>query len=93
MNYGGILLDRDFLQRAYDLCRQEDVPIVADEVQTGIWYPEMFLFREYGLKPDIVVAGKGLSGGLFPASRVLSTTALDTLDQFGGLSRPSPESL
>ena len=85
MNYGGIRLTRDYLLKAYDLCRERDVPVVADEVQTGVWYPGLFLFKEYGLEPDVVVVGKGLSGGFSPASRVLSTAVLDNLSQFGAL--------
>jgi len=59
MNYGGIRLKERFLARAYELCRAHDVPTLVDEIQSCIWSPELFLFREYRLKPDFVSVGKG----------------------------------
>jgi acetylornithine/succinyldiaminopimelate/putrescine aminotransferase len=85
MNYGALRLERDYLARAYDLCRARDVTVIADEIQSCIWSPDFFLFREYGLQPDIVSVGKGCPGGEYPAARVLSTSALDSLPQFGAL--------
>jgi acetylornithine/succinyldiaminopimelate/putrescine aminotransferase len=85
MNYGAVRMERDYLARAYELCRARDVPVVADEIQSCIWSPEFFLFREYGLQPDIVSVGKGCPGGEYPAARILCTSALDCLPQFGSL--------
>jgi acetylornithine/succinyldiaminopimelate/putrescine aminotransferase len=85
MNYGAVRLQQDFLSTAYALCREHDVPVVADEIQSCIWSPELFLFREYGLRPDIVSVGKGFPGGEYPAARILCSSALDTLPQFGAL--------
>jgi len=61
------------------------VPTVADEIQSCVWSPELFLFREYGLEPDIVPVGKGFPGGEYPAARVLFSPGMDTLQQFGAL--------
>jgi 4-aminobutyrate aminotransferase-like enzyme len=85
MNYGGRLLSREFLQRAYELCRQHDVPAVADEIQSCLWAPGLFLYREYDLRPSFVVIGKGFSGGEYAASRILFSAAFDSLPQFGAL--------
>jgi acetylornithine/succinyldiaminopimelate/putrescine aminotransferase len=85
MNYGAVRLQQDFLSTAYALCLEHDVPVVADEIQSCIWSPEFFLFREYGLRPDIVSVGKGFPGGEYPAARILCSSALDTLPQFGAL--------
>jgi 4-aminobutyrate aminotransferase-like enzyme len=85
MNYGARLLDREFLQRAYALCAQHDVPTLADEIQSCLWAPGLFLFREYGIRPTCVALGKGFSGGEYPASRLLFSAELDTLPQFGAL--------
>jgi acetylornithine/succinyldiaminopimelate/putrescine aminotransferase len=93
MNYGGIRLTEDFLTQAYDLCRQRDVPVMLDEIQSCIWYPELFLFREYGLKPDFVSIGKGFPGGEYPASRIITTAAMDNLNQFGALVTNGQEEL
>ncbi|HEY9594123.1 MAG TPA: aminotransferase class III-fold pyridoxal phosphate-dependent enzyme, partial [Spirochaetia bacterium] len=85
MNYGAVRLTEDFLRRAYELCHAHDVPVVADEIQSCVWSPELFLFREYGLTPDIVSVGKGFPGGEYPAARVLFASTMDTLKQFGAL--------
>jgi len=85
MNYGAVRLEEGFLKKAYALCRERDVPVVADEIQSCIWSPEFFLFREYGLAPDIVSVGKGFPGGEYPAARILCSSAMDTLPQFGAL--------
>jgi len=85
MNYGVILLEKSYLQEVYALCREKGIPILCDEIQSGIWYPEVFAFRRYGLKPDIVVLGKGFSAGHYAASRVISSSSLDLLSQFGAL--------
>lgn len=85
MNFGGRLLSRDFLQRAYDLCSDHDVPTVDDEIQSCLWSPDMLLFREYGLNPSIIAVGKGFPGGEYPASRVLFNSEMDSLPLFGAL--------
>ena len=93
MNYGGRLLSRAFLQHAYALCEAHDVPTVVDEIQSGVWSPELFLFREYGLQPSFVAVGKGFPGGEYPASRLLFTAEMDNLPQFGALVTNGQEEL
>lgn len=93
MNYGGILLTRDFLQQAYALCAQYDTPTLADEIQSCMWYKGMFLFRAYDLKPDFVIIGKGFPGGEYPASKVITTYEMDRLNQFGALVTNGQEEL
>lgn len=94
MNYGGILLTPEFLHRAYDLCHANDVPVVCDEIQSCVWSSEEFLFREYGLKPSFVSAGKGFPGGEYPASRIVFSAAMDNqLPQFGALVTNGQEEL
>ncbi|UCF98928.1 MAG: aminotransferase class III-fold pyridoxal phosphate-dependent enzyme, partial [Spirochaetaceae bacterium] len=85
MNYGAVRLEEGFLQKAYKLCRDHEVPTCVDEIQSCIWSPQLFLFREYGLEPDFVSVGKGFPGGQYPASKILSTAEMDTLNQFGAL--------
>lgn len=85
MNYGGIRLTKEFLQQAHCLCRETDTPTMVDEIQSCMWYPGMFLFRLYGLNPDFVILGKGFPGGEYPASKILTTAEMDTLNQFGAL--------
>jgi 4-aminobutyrate aminotransferase-like enzyme len=93
MNYGAIRLEESFLQKAYRLCRDHDVPTCADEIQSCIWSPEIFLFREYGLEPDFVAVGKGFPGGQYPASKILTTAPMDNLNQFGALVTNGQEEL
>jgi acetylornithine/succinyldiaminopimelate/putrescine aminotransferase len=93
MNYGAIRLEESFLQAAHSLCRDHDVPTCVDEIQSCIWSPQLFLFREYGLKPDFVSVGKGFPGGQYPASKILTTAEMDNLNQFGALVTNGQEEL
>ncbi|TVQ35917.1 MAG: aminotransferase class III-fold pyridoxal phosphate-dependent enzyme [Spirochaetaceae bacterium] len=93
MNYGGVLLDRDYLHGAYALCRQHDVAVCVDEIQSCIWYEGLFLFKQYGLSPDFVAIGKGFSGGEYAGSRIVTTAAMDSLTQFGALVTNGQEEL
>lgn len=93
MNYGGIKLEPRFLQQIYEVCRAHDTPVMCDEIQSCMWYPGMYLFREYGLKPDFVVIGKGFPGGQYAASRLITTGGMDTLNQFGALVTNGQEEL
>ncbi|MDD4888939.1 MAG: aminotransferase class III-fold pyridoxal phosphate-dependent enzyme [Phycisphaerae bacterium] len=93
MNYGARTLTRQFARRAQQLCRRHDAPLMIDEIQTCLWSPQLFMFREYGLSPDIVALGKGFPGGEYPASRVLFSADLDALPQFGALVTNGQEEL
>jgi acetylornithine/succinyldiaminopimelate/putrescine aminotransferase len=93
MNFGARLLSSDFLHKAYQLCRYHDVPTVVDEIQSCMWAPGIFLFKEYGLRPSFVALGKGFSGGEYPASRILFSGAFDNLPQFGALVTNGQEEL
>lgn len=93
MNYGARLLEPTFLQRAYALCREHDVPVLVDEIQSCLWHHELFLFREYGLTPSFIAIGKGFPGGEYPASRLVFSAAFDCLPQFGALVTNGQEEL
>jgi acetylornithine/succinyldiaminopimelate/putrescine aminotransferase len=93
MNYGAVRLEPDFLHRAYELCYSHDVPVMDDEIQSCIWSQDVFLYREYGLRPDFVSLGKGFPGGEYPASRMLTTAEMDNLHQFGALVTNGQEEL
>ncbi|MEM9929491.1 MAG: ornithine--oxo-acid transaminase, partial [Bacteroidota bacterium] len=69
---GVVVPDDDYLKSAYDLCREHNVLFIADEVQTGIARTgAMVCCDHHGFKPDILILGKALSGGVFPVSAVL----------------------
>lgn len=93
MNYGGKRLTHQFVRRAYSLCSKQDVPTVVDEIQSCVWSPRLFLFREYGIKPSFVAVGKGFPGGEYPASRILFNSNFDCLPQFGALVTNGQEEL
>jgi len=66
--------DDDYLKSCYDICKKHNVLLVADEVQTGIARTGKLLCSEFsGIKPDIVILGKAISGGVLPVSAVLSS--------------------
>ncbi|RYG24381.1 ornithine--oxo-acid transaminase [bacterium] len=78
----GILMPPDgYLRAAADLCRQNDVLFMADEIQTGLGRTGRWLTCEYEeVKPDVLILGKALSGGFYPVSAVLARR--DVLDVF-----------
>lgn len=62
-----------FLKKAYDLCKSKNVLFIADEVQTGIARTGKMLACDHeGVKPDILILGKAISGGVYPVSAVLA---------------------
>ncbi len=65
--------DDGFLKQAYELCNQKNVLFIADEVQTGIARTGKMLACDHeGVRPDILILGKALSGGVYPVSAVLA---------------------
>lgn len=62
-----------YLRKAKDLCAQYDVLFIADEVQTGIARTGRMLAVDHeNVKPDILILGKAISGGVYPVSAVLA---------------------
>lgn len=58
-------LSREFVQTAARLCREKDIPLMIDEVQTGNGRTgALYAYMHYGVQPDIVSTAKGLGGGL-----------------------------
>jgi ornithine--oxo-acid transaminase len=65
--------DDGYLKKAYDLCKSKNVLFIADEVQTGIARTGKLLACDHeGVRPDILILGKALSGGVFPVSVALA---------------------
>ena len=62
-----------YLKKAYDLCKAHNVLFMADEVQTGIARTGKMLACDHeGVRPDVLILGKAISGGLMPVSCVLA---------------------
>ncbi len=66
--------DEGFLAEAAALCKKHNVLFIADEIQTGIARTGKLLACDHeGVKPDLLILGKALSGGVYPVSAVLSS--------------------
>lgn len=70
---GVFVPDEGYLKKAWDLCKSKNVLFIADEVQTGIARTGKLLGCDHeGVRPDILILGKALSGGVLPVSAVLA---------------------
>ncbi len=63
---GGVLpLDTAYVQKVAEFCKEKDLLLLADEVQTGIGRTgTLFAYQQYGISPDVVTFAKGIAGGL-----------------------------
>ncbi|MBV5314006.1 MAG: ornithine--oxo-acid transaminase [Prolixibacteraceae bacterium] len=70
----GVYVPEDgYLRKAFELCKKKNVLFVADEVQTGLARTGKMLACDHeGIRPDILVLGKAISGGMLPVSCVLA---------------------
>ena len=65
--------DDNYIKEAFELCKSKNVLFVADEVQTGIARTGRLLAVDHeGIKPDVLILGKAISGGVIPVSAVLA---------------------
>lgn len=70
---GVFVPDEGYLKATYDLCNKHNVLFIADEVQTGIARTGKLLCCDHeDVRPDIVILGKAISGGVLPVSAVLA---------------------
>ena len=63
---GGVLpLDKEFVQATAEFCKEKDILLLIDEVQTGIGRTgSLFCYEQYGVQPNIISMAKGLGGGV-----------------------------
>ena len=63
---GGVnLINQDYIEQVYRICKEKDILLIADEVQTGIARTGKIFGHEYfNISPDIITVAKGLGGGL-----------------------------
>ncbi len=72
---GGVVVPPEgYIRRVREICTEQNVLMIADEIQTGLGRTGALLACEHeGVRPDVVTLGKALSGGLYPVSAVLSS--------------------
>lgn len=78
---GGVMpLDKDYLQALERICRERDILLICDEVQTGNGRSgKLYSYMNYGIFPDIVSTAKGLAGGLPLGATLFSEKTKDVL--------------
>ncbi len=71
---GGVIVPPDgYLRRGREICDNHNILLIADEIQTGLGRTGKFFGCDWeDVRPDVVVVGKALSGGLYPVSAVLA---------------------
>ncbi|EEQ36144.1 conserved hypothetical protein [Clavispora lusitaniae ATCC 42720] len=72
---GIVVPPEGYFSQVQELCKKHNVLLICDEIQTGIARTgKMLCYEHYaGVKPDIVLLGKAISGGVYPVSAVLSS--------------------
>ena len=71
----GVIIPGDgYLRKVREICSDKNILMILDEVQTGFCRTgEMFAFQHEGVRPDVLIVGKALGGGVYPVSAVLSS--------------------
>jgi len=71
---GIIVPPEGYLREAAAICREHNVLLMCDEIQSGLGRTgKLFAYEHDGIKPDVLIVGKALSGGFYPVSAVLSS--------------------
>ena len=81
---GVIVPPAGYLRAVADLCRRHNVLLMADEIQTGLGRTgKLFASDHEGVRPDVMILGKALGGGVYPVSAVLADRPILGLFQPG----------
>jgi ornithine--oxo-acid transaminase len=74
----GVIIPPDgYLKQVAEICKQNNVLFIADEIQTGLARTgKLFAAQHEGVRPDMTIVGKALSGGFYPVSAVLADKPL-----------------
>ena len=81
---GVIIPPRGYMRALQDICKKNNILLIADEIQTGLGRTgRLFAVDHESVRPDIVIIGKALSGGFYPVSAILADRELLGLFQPG----------
>jgi len=71
---GIVIPPKGFLKEAAEICRQNRLLLMADEIQSGLGRTgKLFAYMHEGITPDVLIVGKALAGGYYPVSAVLAS--------------------
>src|SRR5512140_718486 len=71
---GIIIPTKGFLREAAQICRENNVLLMCDEIQSGLGRTgKLFAYMHEGIHPDVLIVGKALAGGFYPVSAILSS--------------------
>ena len=75
---GGVIIPPDgYLKQVAEICKKNNVLLMADEIQTGLARTgKLFASEHEDVRPDVMIVGKALAGGFYPVSAVLADKAL-----------------
>lgn len=78
---GGVLpLDKEYVKAVVDFCREKDILLIFDEVQTGVGRTgKLYAWENFGVQPDIMSSAKGLGGGLPMGACLCTDKCAETL--------------
>jgi len=80
VNAGGFIFSKRFLKELRNICSEYDVSLIFDEIQTAFgWLGTFFASDFFGVTPDIITLGKGLSGG-FPLAAIIMKEEYDVIN-------------
>ena len=79
---GGVnALDKEFIEEANKLCKENDLVLIVDEVQTGNGRTgKLYAYMHYGIEPDVISTAKGLAGGLPLGATMLGEKVQDIFE-------------
>jgi ornithine--oxo-acid transaminase len=74
---GIVIPPKGFLKEAAEICRENRVLLMADEIQSGLGRTgKLFAYMHDGIVPDVLIVGKALAGGYYPVSAILSSSEI-----------------